>query len=201
MSCATTASPPAGSPGPSRHPTGSGGDRVDGRYACVVKLKVGDIVAYPPHGVGRVTAREKRVVLGTKQEVVVLALDDDLSVTLTLDRAQEQVRPLLDEAGIRAVQETLREDSPFSDDVWAKRLKDGQAKLRSGDPRELAEIVRDGARREHRMTSSGNSKLSTSERALWVKARELLSGEIGLVRGVDRAEASAWIDEQIAPRA
>lgn len=179
---------------------GRDGDGLARRYASTVDLKIGDVVAYPPHGVGRVAAREKRVVLGTKQEVVVLALDDDLSVTLTLERAQEQVRPLLDEAGLQAVQDTLREDSPFSDDVWAKRLKDGQAKLRSGDPRELAEIVRDGARREHRLTSSGYSKLSTSERALWVKARELLSGEIGLVRGVDRAEATAWIDEQIAPR-
>jgi CarD family transcriptional regulator len=164
-------------------------------------LKVGDVVAYPPHGVGVVAARETRVVLGTKQEVVVLALEDDLSVTLTLERAREQVRPLLDEAGIREVQNTLREDSPFSDEVWAKRLKDSQEKLRGGDPRELAEIVRDGARRERRLTSSGYSKLSTSERALWTKARDLLSGEIGLVRGVDRAEVTAWIDEQIAPPA
>jgi CarD family transcriptional regulator len=164
-----------------------------------VKLKIGDVVAYPPHGVGRIAAREKRVVLGTKQEVVVLALDDDLSVTLTLDRAQEQLRPLVDEEGLRRVQETLRADGVFSDEIWAKRLKDAQAKLRSGDPLELAEIVRDGARREHRLTTTGYSKLSVSERALWVKARDLLSGEIGLVRGVDRAEASAWIDEQLAP--
>ena len=164
-----------------------------------MKLKIGDVVAYPPHGVGRIAAREKRVVLGTKQEVVVLALDDDLSVTLTLDRAQQHLRPLLDEEGLRRVQETLRADGVFSDEIWAKRLKDAQAKLRSGDPLELAEIVRDGARREHRLTTTGYSKLSVSERALWVKARELLSGEIGLVRGVDRAEASAWIDEQLAP--
>jgi CarD family transcriptional regulator len=163
-----------------------------------VKLKVGDVVAYPPHGVGRVAAREERVVLGTKQEVVVLALADGLSVTLTLDRANELVRPLLDEAGIREVRNTLRATTPSSEDVWAKRLKDAQAKLRSGDPLELAEIVRDGARREHPPTGSTSSKLSVSERALWVKARELLSGEIGAVRGVDQAEANAWIDEQLA---
>jgi len=40
-----------------------------------------------------------------------------------------------------------------------KRLKQVQAKLRGGDPLELAEIVRDGARRERRLTANGtNSK-------------------------------------------
>jgi len=162
-------------------------------------LKVGDVVAYPPHGVGRVSAREKRVVLGLEQEVVVLALDDDLSVMLTLDRANEHLRPLIDEKGLRQVQETLRDDGTFSDEAWASRLKEAQEKLRSGSPLELAEIVRDGARRQLALSAAGGSKLSVSERALWVKARELLSGEIGLARGVDRAEADAWIDEQLAP--
>ena len=40
---------------------------------------------------------------------------------------------------------------------------------------------------------------SLSEKALCVKARKLLSGEIGLARGLDRAEVDAWIDEQLAP--
>lgn len=168
-------------------------------YPSEVKLKVGDVVAYPPHGVGRVAKREQRVVLGTKQEVVVLELDDGLSVTLTLDRAQDLVRPLLDEKGIRQVRETLRASTPFSEDVWAKRLKEAQAKLRSGNPCELAEIVRDGAHRQHRLASTGSSKLSVSERALWLKARDLLSVEIGHARGVEPDEASAWIDEQLAP--
>ncbi|MFO7571939.1 MAG: CarD family transcriptional regulator [Gaiellaceae bacterium] len=164
-----------------------------------MKLKVGDVVAYPPHGVGRVAAREKQVVLGTEQEVVVLALSDGLSVTLTVERASEQVRPLVDEKGIRRVQETLREIGDASDDVWAKRLKDAQAKLRGGDPLELAEIVRDGMRREQMSATSGGSKLSASERALVVKARDLLAGEISVVRGVDQEEADAWITEQLTP--
>lgn len=170
-----------------------------GRYALTVDLKVGDVVAYPPHGVGRVSARQKRMVLGTKQEVVVLELDGELSVTLTLERARELVRPLLDEAGIQQVRDTLRADGTFSEEAWAQRLKDAQAKLRSGDPLDLAEIVRDGAQRERALTGPKSSKPSVSERAVWTKARDLLSGEIGLVRGLDRAEASAWIDEQLAP--
>ncbi len=58
--------------------------------------------------------------------------------------------------------------------------------------------MRDGARRERALTANGtNSKLSLSEKALCVKARKLLSGEIGLARGLDRAVVDAWIDEQL----
>ncbi len=158
------------------------------------------MVAYAPHGAGRIAAREKREVLGVEQEVVVLELGDGLSITLPMQRARELLRPLVSEADLRRVRETLREEGALSGDVWLKRLKQVQAKLRGGDPLELAEIVRDGARRERTLTANGtNSKLSVSEKALYVKARQRLSGEIGLVSGLDRAEVDAWIDEQLAP--
>ena len=165
-----------------------------------MKLAVGDVVVYPAYGAGRVAAREKRVVLGAEQEVVVLELGDGLSVTLPMHLARELLRPLVSEAGLRRVQETLREDGAPSGDVWVKRVKQVQAKLRGGDPLGLAEIVRDGARRERTVTANGtNSKLSISEKELCVKAQKRLSGEIGLARGLDRAEVDAWIDEQLAP--
>jgi CarD family transcriptional regulator len=165
-----------------------------------VKLAVGDVAVYPALGAGRVAAREKRVVLGAEREVVVLALADGLSVTLPLQLAYELLRPLVSEAGLSRVQETLREDGALSGDVWVKRLRQVQAKLRGGDPLQLAEIVRDGARRERTLTANGtNSKLSISEKAFCVKARQRLSGEIGLARGLDRAEVDAWINEQLAP--
>ena len=165
-----------------------------------MKLAVGDAVVYPARGAGRVATREKRVVLGAEQEVVVLALGDGLSVTLPMQLARELLRPLVSEAGLSRVQETLREDGALSGDVWVKRLKQVQAKLRGGDPLELAEIVRDGARRARTLSANGtNSKLSLWEKGLCVKARQHLSGEIGLARGLDRAEVDAWIDEQLAP--
>lgn len=162
-------------------------------------LKVGAIVAYPPHGIGRVAAREKRVILGVEEEVVVVELGNDLSVTLPISRAEEQLRPPASEADLKKVQKALRQSAVVSDEIWSKRVQQAQEKLRSGDPLELAEIVRDGVRREQGKTTTGTpTKLSTSERALHLKARELLSGEIGITRGVDQAEADAWIDEQLA---
>jgi CarD family transcriptional regulator len=167
-----------------------------------VRLAVGDVVVYAAHGVGRVAAREERMVLGGAQEVLVLELAGGLSVTLPVERAREQLRPLLSKTDLCLVQETLREDHALSDDGWPTRRKNTQAKLKRGDPLGLAEVVRDGARREQRLIAKHTgSRLSPGERDLYMRARRLLSGEIGLARGLEPAEADAWIEEQLAATA
>ena len=167
-----------------------------------MRLAVGDVVVYAAHGVGHVVVRERRVVLGAIEEIVVLELADGLSVTLPVERARALLRPLLSEADLRRVQETLREDDTLSDDVWLKRRKDTQVKVAGGDPLGLAEVVRDGARRERRLIAKRTgSQLSPSERDLYIRARRLLSDEIGVAHGLEPAEADAWIEEQLAPTA
>jgi RNA polymerase-interacting CarD/CdnL/TRCF family regulator len=148
--------------------------------------------------VGRVSARESRLIGGVEQDVVVVELDDGLSVTLPLQLAQDVLRPPIGKPGLREIEETLRRDDVASDEVWSKRIGETQEKLKVGDPLKLAEIVRDGARREQGSEGSSGGKLSASERSLYVRARELLSAEIGFVRGLSQAEAEAWIDEQVA---
>lgn len=166
-----------------------------GRYPDVMRLAVGDLVVYASHGAGRVAAREKRIVLGKRQEVVVLALAGGLSVELPMERAHELLRPLVTEADMSRVQTALSADHAANSDPWLKRRRESQAKLTSGDPIELAEIIRDSAHRE--WTLRAKSQLSPAERDLFVKARQLLSNEIALARGVGPAEANAWIDEQL----
>jgi len=157
------------------------------------------VVVYAPHGVGHIAAREERVVLGFSQEVLVLELADGLSVTLPIERARALLRPLLCEADMLRVQATLSEEHTLSDDGWLRRRKATQAKMAGGDPLGLAEVVRDCARRQQRlMPRGGASKLSGSEREVYLRARRLLSEEIGLARGLEPADADAWIGRQLA---
>jgi len=156
------------------------------------------MVVYASHGAGHVTARERRVVLGKRQEVIVLALAGGLSVKLPMERAHELLRPLASEADMSRVQKTLGAAHAVSRDGWLRRRRDSQAKLTGGDPIELAEIIRDSAHREWTLSAkSTKSQLSPGEREHFVKARQLLSNEIALARGVEPAEANAWIDEQL----
>ena len=173
--------------------------RFAAAYTVLVVLAVGDVIVYGSHGVGRVRARQKRVVLGAEVELVELELADGLTVTRPLGRAQEQLRPLASESDLRRVQETLREAHMLGTDSWTKRRQTAQAKLRDGDPVGLAELVRDGARRKDARSAGGpQPALSPSEQELSLKARQLLSAEVALARGLRPAEANAWIDEQLA---
>jgi CarD family transcriptional regulator len=163
-----------------------------------VELSVGDIVVYGTHGVGRVVARKSESVAGEMQDMVVLELEDALTVTLTVDRAQGQLRPLATDADLDHISIALREDRELSGDPWLTRKRDTVAKLTAGSPVALAEIVRDGARRERELQARKKpAQLSPGEKELYLKAWHLLSGEIARVRDLGPAEVDAWIDEQL----
>jgi len=163
-----------------------------------LRLAVGDMVVYRSHGVGHVAARESKVVLGTRQDVVVLALAVGLRVELPLERAHDLLRPLSNESDLSRVQEALAADQALSTDPWLKRQRESLERLADGDPIGLAHIIRNSVRREGTRSSKGTKvQLSPWERELAAKARRLLSTEIAFVRGVEPEEADKWIDRHL----
>lgn len=175
------------------------GPATPARYAGSVRLAVGDVVVYGTHGVGRISAREEKVVLGATHEVVVVELQDGLTVTLPLDRARTQLRPPATDAQLRQVRDALRREPTLSVDPWLSRRRETVEKMSGGDLVRLAEIVSEGALRERmRREKGGKQQLSPGEREVFVKARNLLSEEIAIVLGLQPAAADAWIDEQLA---
>ncbi len=81
---------------------------------------------------GALAARERRVVLGKRQEVIVLALAGGLSVELPMERARELLRPLASEADMSRVQKTL--DAARRE--WTLPAKGNKSQLSPGE-REL----------------------------------------------------------------
>ena len=164
----------------------------------LVELAVGDQVVYRNHGIGRVAAREERTALGSTREVVVVEFGDDLTVTLPLELASTQLRPLASAAEIRRVRDALRDDGELSVDPWLSRRRQALDKLTRGGPVELAEMVSEGAQRERSRRAKGSKpQLSSGELEIFTKARTLLSSEIALALGIQPAEADGWIDEQL----
>jgi RNA polymerase-interacting CarD/CdnL/TRCF family regulator len=169
------------------------------RYPVHVDFAVGDLVVYGNHGVGSIAARKEQRVLGTKREVVVVELEEGLTVTLPLELAQSQLRPPASEADLRRVREALRDDRTLSTVNWLSRRRETLEKLTAGTPVELAEIVSEGAQRERlRLEKGGKLSLSSSEREIFGKARRLLSGEIALALDIQPAAAEGWIDKHLA---
>jgi CarD family transcriptional regulator len=161
-----------------------------------VKFAVGDAVVYGTHGIGRVISREKQ---GAAGELVVLELGEGLTVTLPLERAREQLRPVASKADLSRVQDTLREERSLSFDPWLSRRREMLEKLAAGTLAGLAEIVSEGAQRERIRVANGSApRLPTAERDVIVKARELLSGEIALALSLQPTDADDWIEQQLS---
>jgi CarD family transcriptional regulator len=157
------------------------------------------VVVYGNHGIGCVADRKTQSVLGSKREVVVIELESALMVTLPLELAETQLRPLVSEADLRRVRQALRDDSDLSVGPWLSRRRETLEKLTGGNPVQLAEIVSEGARRQQlRLAKGSKPQLSAGEREIFAKARRLLSGEIALARGIQPSAADGWIDEQLA---
>ena len=159
-----------------------------------LELAVGDIVVYASHGIGRITA----VSAARRGQIDgVVWSGGSLTVTLPIDLARERLRPLSDEDHLAVVARTLRTEEPPSEQPWAKRLKETREKLASGRADGLAEIVRAGAQRERDALTTGKSGASPNDRALYLKARQLLIDEISLARTIEAADADLWIDTQL----
>jgi CarD family transcriptional regulator len=164
-----------------------------------MELAVGDAVVYATHGIGRIVERKEQVVQGTAREIIVLELAEGLTVTLPLERAREQLRPVASKADVKLVRETLREDRSLKFDPWLSRRRETLEKLNAGTLAGLAEIVSEGAQRERlRVANGSGSRLPTAEREIFVKARELLSGEIALALALQPTAADDWIEEQLS---
>jgi len=160
----------------------------------VLNLAVGDAVVYGSHGIGCVEAR--RAGAGDLPDMVVLAFESGLRVTLPVDRAGDSLRSLSGEIELEDVQRTLRTDPARSSEPWSKRFRSMREKVTVGNAIGLAEVVRDGLKRE-RQLSGGRAVAGASERGLYLQARKLLAAEIAFARGIDAAEADMWIVEQI----
>jgi RNA polymerase-interacting CarD/CdnL/TRCF family regulator len=155
------------------------------------KFAVNDLVVYASHGVGRVTSR--------RHELVKLEFERGLSVTLPVARAVECVRPVSTEVELAGIGKTLGGSEVVTDENWQRRLKTTRSKVAGGEAASLAEVVRDASRREERASARTEpSRLSLTERQLYVTARKLLADEIAAARGIDAAEADAWIGDQLA---
>jgi CarD family transcriptional regulator, regulator of rRNA transcription len=161
--------------------------------AVEVEFTVGQVVVYGGYGSGRIVAVETRPATPEPQEVVVLELAGTLTVTLPVALAHKQLRAVVNEVELAGVQETLRAVPPASSSIWIKRQKATQAKLASGQPNDLAEVISDGAYRHNGETT----RLSFHDRQMYLKARRLLADEIGHARGVEPTQAEAWITDQL----
>lgn len=156
---------------------------------------VGDAVMHPAHGVGRVTGESSATVGGEYLELVHFAFGEG-RLLLRVPRAKVVANGIRRLAGGELIAEALAVLSTAPRGAvrgitWARRAAELQAKLNSGDPRKVAEVLRDLGR------NVNNPERSFSERQIFEAALERLAVEIAAVENITRDQAVAKIAERV----
>jgi len=155
------------------------------------QYKEGDFVVYPTHGVGKVESIEMQEIAGHKLELIVISFDKD-RMTLRVPVAKAATsglrklssRKLMDEA-----MTTLKGRARVKRTMWSRRAQEYEAKINSGNPVFIAEVVRD----LHR--NVGQPDQSFSERQIYEAARDRLASELAAVEKTDVDAATEKLEQ------
>ncbi len=141
----------------------------------------GDFAVYPTHGVGRITGVETQRIFGSEIEVFVVSFDKE-KMTLRVPVAKAVsagMRRLSTREKMRAALVTLRGRARVKRTMWSRRAQEYGAKINTGDPVSIAEVVRD----LHR--SGDQPDRSYSERQLYEAALDRLAREFAAVEQIE----------------
>ena len=153
--------------------------------------KAGDFVVYPTHGVGKVTAVEKQEVAGQKLELIVITFERDRMVLrVPVGKSTSSgLRKLSSKKMMDVAMTTLKGRARVKRTMWSRRAQEYEAKINSGDPISIAEVVRD----LHR--NVGQPDQSFSERQIYEAARDRLACELAAVEKLDVDAATDRLEE------
>lgn len=157
-------------------------------------LTPGQTVVHPRHGTATVIEYEQRDLAGTSLRYIVLRREEDsLTVRIPADQCEDHgIRQVMGREVADEVLQLLADDPTRSDASWRKRHSAHEKRLKSGDPREIAVIVRELTRRER------EDGISMSDRRLLDAARARLVGELSEGYARDEAHAEELVDGAVA---
>ena len=143
--------------------------------------KVGNWVVYPTHGVGKVMGVENQEIAGTKLRLIVISFEKDrMTLRVPVDKASDSgLRKLSSPEEMKGALKTLKGRSRVRRTMWSRRAQEYEAKINSGDPVSIAEVVRDLHRKEDQPDQS------YSERQIYQAALDRLARELAAVEDID----------------
>ncbi|WP_239451509.1 CarD family transcriptional regulator, partial [Elioraea rosea] len=151
------------------------------------QFTVGDHVVYPTHGVGRVTGVVNEEIAGHKLTLIVIEFEENRMVLrVPVAKARTAgLRKLSTRKAIDTALATLKGRARIKRTMWSRRAQEYEAKINSGDPVAIAEVVRD----LHR--NAGQPDQSFSERQIYEQAMDRLAAELAAIDGIDKPAAQA----------
>ena len=153
--------------------------------------KAGDFVVYPTHGVGKVLGVEKQEISGISLELIIIRFDKDrMTLRVPVEKAENSgLRKLSTKKVMDTALATLKGRSRVKRTMWSRRAQEYEAKINSGDPVSIAEVVRD----LHRGADQPDQ--SYSERQMYQAALDRLAREVAAMERIDEEAAANKLEE------
>jgi CarD family transcriptional regulator len=151
----------------------------------------GDHVVYPTHGVGKVERIAVEEIAGHKLELIHITFEEN-RMTLRVPVAKARtagLRKLATRQLFDKALDVLRGKARVKRTMWSRRAQEYEAKINSGDPLSIAEVVRD----LHR--NAGQPDQSFSERQIYEAAMDRLAAELGALDKTDKQTAITKLTE------
>ena len=143
------------------------------------EFEVGDRAVYPAQGVAEIVGIDTKEIMGTSQTFYVLrVMDSDKKIMIPVNNvANVGLRPIVSSQEIDEIYDILRErDVDLNQQTWNRRYRAYVEKIKTGNPREIAEVLRDLNLLKFYKT------LSFGERKMLDTARRLLVQEIAVAK-------------------
>jgi len=161
-------------------------DRIPPRAPSKAEIFVeGDYVVYPTHGVGKVERIAVEEIAGHRLELIHITFEENrMTLRVPVAKARSAglrklaTRKLFDEA-----MAVLKGRARIKRTMWSRRAQEYEAKINSGDPLAIAEVVRD----LHR--NAGQPDQSFSERQIYEAAMDRLAAELAALDKTDKPTA------------
>ena len=157
-----------------------------------MEFKKGEKAVYPAHGVGVISDIETVDFDGSEQTFYVLDIvENGMTIRVPIENVEAiGMRAVISAKHARKVYDILRDrDVPADNQTWNRRYREYMNRIKTGDPLEVAKVLRDLALLRHDKT------LSFGERKMFDQARSLLVQEISVARSVEEQEIQDEIDE------
>jgi CarD family transcriptional regulator len=144
-----------------------------------------DYVVYPTHGVGKVEKIAMEDIAGHRLELIHITFEENrMTLRVPVAKARSAgLRRLSTKKAFDEALATLKGRARVKRTMWSRRAQEYEAKINSGDPMAIAEVVRD----LHR--NAGQPDQSFSERQIYEAALDRMAAELAAIDQTDKSTA------------
>ena len=155
-----------------------------------IDFKTEDFVVYPTHGVGKILGTETQEIAGTQLDLLVINFEQDrMTLRIPVAKAETSgLRRLSSRKQMDLALVKLEGRARVRRTMWSRRAQEYEAKINSGDPVSIAEVVRDLRR------NSNQSEQSYSERQMYQAALDRLAREYAAIENIDEETAISRLE-------